>query len=155
MIDCLIVGGGIIGLAIGDELARAGRNVTVVDFNPFPKTTGESGPRTASLASAGILPPPATRAKYDPLENIRSLSNDIFADWAEQLQADTNVDVDYKMCGGIQLAQSVGESIALQAAVDEWNRDGVDVEEMTIQSAEQREPLVDFSDVQKAYRLKG
>ena len=153
MLDCLIIGGGIIGWAIGDELARTGREVTLVDLARFSDSKQAGQARTASLASAGILPPPITRATHDPLETLRVLSDKLFADWAKGLQADTGVDVDYKMCGGIYLARTSGESAALQFAVEDWHRDGVEVEEISVSALSASEPHIDFSDVQRAYRL--
>ena len=49
MTDCLIVGGGVVGLSLAYELARQEMHVCVIDQS-------EPG-REASWAGAGILPP--------------------------------------------------------------------------------------------------
>ena len=111
MSECVVVGGGIIGLAIAEELAVQGIDVDVVEF--------QSVKHSASWAAAGILPPPVTRAIHDPLEQMRDLSHRIYPDWCHRL-AESGLSVDLHRCGGIYLARTPGEQVALAAALDQW-----------------------------------
>jgi glycine oxidase len=79
MHDCLIVGGGVIGLSLAYELARRGMKVRVVD-RQLPG-------REASWAAAGIMPPAPSRPDLTPLERLTALSMRLHADWAVRLSA--------------------------------------------------------------------
>ena len=83
MSDCLIVGGGVIGLSLAYDLAGHGLQVRLID-------AGQPG-REASWAGAGILPP-ACAAVDDPLEQLTALSNALHAQWSEELRASTGID---------------------------------------------------------------
>src|SRR5438552_3319466 len=100
MHDCLIVGGGVIGLSLAYELARRVMKVRVVD-RQLPG-------REASWAAAGILPPAPTRPDVTPLERLTALSMRLHADWATRLFEETNIDYGYRRCGGFYLAHSAG-----------------------------------------------
>ncbi|MGN6135106.1 MAG: NAD(P)/FAD-dependent oxidoreductase, partial [Aureliella sp.] len=79
--DVLIVGGGIIGLSLAYELSSRGQLVTLVERDACG--------RAASWAGVGILPPVATRAVEDPLEQLRSLSHRLLAEWSQRLESET------------------------------------------------------------------
>lgn len=151
MLDCLIIGGGIIGLAIADELVRNESRVALIDRELEPR----GGRRSSSLAAAGILPPPIRRASYDPLERIRTLSDQLFGDWTARIECDSGENVAYQKCGGLHMARSAGESVALQVALDDWQRDGVVVDEVPTSGLSDLEPNVRFDGVLRAYRLSG
>ena len=81
MHDCLIMGGGVIGLSIAYELAIHGLQVQVIDKS-------EMG-REASWAGAGILPPANLETAVDPIDRLRGLSHPLHAQWARQLAEET------------------------------------------------------------------
>lgn len=120
MPDCLIVGGGVIGLSIAYELARSGRSVQLIE-------RGALG-REASWAGAGILPPPATAADLPAWKRLLSISHNLHRQWCEQLRRETGIDNGYRRCGGIHLARAAGEAAALKAEMQELAADGVRVE---------------------------
>ncbi len=95
--DCLIVGGGVIGLSLAYELAGHGLTVRVID-------AGQPG-REASWAGAGILPP-ASAAVDDPLERLRALSNALHEQWSQALRDTTGVDNGFRRSGAIYLARN-------------------------------------------------
>src|SRR5688572_4740492 len=100
--DTLVVGGGIIGLSLAYELSARGQVVTLLERD----TCG----RAASWAGVGILPPVATRGiDDDPLEQLRSLSHRLLAEWAVQLKSETGIDTGWRACGGIYLATTPAE----------------------------------------------
>lgn len=131
MSECVIVGGGIIGLAIAEELAAQGIDAEVVEY--------QAAKHAASWAAAGILPPPVTRAIHDPLEQIRDLSHRIYPDWCLRL-ATSEKPVVLRRCGGIYLARTPGEQVALAAALNQWKTDGVRVDEWSLDELHHREP---------------
>lgn len=57
-VDCLIVGAGIVGLAIARELSRAGRDVIVVDQHA--QVGAETSSRNSEVIHAGLYYPPAS-----------------------------------------------------------------------------------------------
>ena len=100
MSDCLVIGGGVVGLSLAYELAGRGRRVRVIDA---------SGPgREASWAGAGILPP-AGAGDREPLEQLAALSNRLHAEWSAQLREATQIDNGFRRTGAIYLGQDPQE----------------------------------------------
>ncbi len=146
MIDCLVIGGGIIGLSIADELARMGVSVQVLNR--------QMSHRTASWAAAGILPPPIHRAKHDAMEQLRALSHRLYPEWCERLSSESGISVDYDRCGGIYLGRKPGETAALRASAGQWQVDGVHMEEIDAASIVELEPaLTQIDSLRCAYYL--
>jgi glycine oxidase len=106
MSDCLIVGGGVIGLSLAYELAGHGLRVRLID-------AGQPG-QEASWAGAGILPPACPSAD-DPLEQLAALSNRLHAEWFEQLRASTQIDTGYRRTGAIHLARDAAAARQLES----------------------------------------
>jgi glycine oxidase len=151
MFDCVIVGGGVIGLSLAWELAKRRRRVCVLD-------RGEPG-RAASWAGAGILPP-ATRARaVHPLDQLRALSSELHPRWAAILREETGIDNGYRCSGGIYLARRAGEAAALAAAVSYWRDEGIETEPLSPERLAQLEPalspLVRSGEVRAAWLLPG
>jgi glycine oxidase len=133
MLDCLIIGGGVIGLSLAYELARDGFRVRVVDrIQPG---------REASWAAAGILPPPLQVADADPLERLAALSCRLHPDWAARLRAETGIDTGLRRCGAIYLADEsqLGEMAAMAG---KWRRGGVPVDDLSPEAAARLEPAL-------------
>ncbi len=103
--DCLIIGGGVIGLSVAYEMAKRGTQVQLLDQG----TVG----RGASWAGAGILPPSPIRGALDPLDQLRGLSHQLHPFWAQELRELTGIDTGFKQCGGIYLARSSAEAATL------------------------------------------
>jgi glycine oxidase len=134
MDDCVIIGGGMIGLSLAAELQRHGRRVRVLDR----RTTHP----IASWAAAGILPPPITRPTYEPLEQIRNLSHRLYEPWCRDLSAASGINVSYRRCGGVYLGRLRGERVSLQAALMDWETDGVHIEAWTPDQLRRAEPAL-------------
>jgi glycine oxidase len=120
--DVVIVGGGVIGLSIAWELARAGLRPTVLD-------AGELG-RAASWAGAGIIAPEAQRSRADPLTALRNLSVRLHPEWARALLDETSIDTGYRCTGGVDVAASSGEDAELQKLADGWRAEGIAFERL-------------------------
>ena len=145
MLDCLIIGNGIIALSLADQLAQAGKSVKIIER----KCAG----RSASWAAGGILPPPQRKAVHEPTEQLRALSHDLYPDWIERLQRASNIDQDFQRAGGIYLARSAGEAALMLAVVEDWQTDGVTVERISKEELAQLEPQLDLAGIRVAYRL--
>jgi len=98
MHDCLIIGGGVIGLSLAYELSARGQRVKLID-------RGEPG-REASWAGAGILPPANRATATEPLDQLAALSLELHGDWAARLQAETGIDNGFRRCGALYVART-------------------------------------------------
>jgi thiazole synthase len=100
--DILIIGGGIIGLAIAVELTRQGAKVTVVS---------KDSTEAASHAAAGMLAPLAEKLT-SPMLDLCLRSRWLYPEWTAKLEELTGVETGYLPCGIIAPAYSKPESIA-------------------------------------------
>ncbi|NBW97160.1 MAG: FAD-binding oxidoreductase, partial [Planctomycetia bacterium] len=98
MTDCVIIGGGVIGLSIARELAGRGLEVEVV--------ARERGRDTASWAAAGIFPPAPDRPEAPPGDRLTAWSDALHRLWAEELRAETGIDNELHRCGGLHVGAS-------------------------------------------------
>ena len=113
MVDVTIVGGGIIGLSIARELARAGMDVRVLE-------RGGLG-REASWAGAGMLPPGNLELADSPEARLRGFSARLWPESARELAEETGVDVGYRQTGSILL---YGEDRARDQELGRWRAEG-------------------------------
>jgi glycine oxidase len=90
--DFLVIGGGIIGLLTGRELAAAGASVTLVDK---AETGGE-----ASWAGGGILSPLYPWRYPEAVTRLARWSQEHYPALLEQLQERTGIDCEY-LCSGL------------------------------------------------------
>lgn len=109
----LVIGGGIIGAAIAERLARDGIAVTVVDRGPMG--------REASWAAAGLLVPvhpwryPASLLALDD-ESFR-----LWIDVAERIREDTQIDLELRRTGLLALIESDEDDEHAERRI-EWTR---------------------------------
>ncbi|MFO0817435.1 MAG: glycine oxidase ThiO [Pirellulales bacterium] len=130
--SCLVIGGGVVGLSLAYELSRVGWTVSIVD-------RGAVG-REASWAGAGILPPANPNSAIHAYEQLRGLSFDLHAEWAERLRSETGIDTGYRRCGGIYLAQTPGEWASLLGFSSLMTEEGVLVERPPLDELARLEP---------------
>lgn len=88
--DILIIGGGVVGLAIAIELKRQGAKVTVVSKDFVA---------AASHAAAGMLAPRAEKLTSVPLLDLCLRSRWLYPEWTQKLEELTGVATDYLPCG--------------------------------------------------------
>lgn len=101
--DILVIGGGIVGLAIAIELKRQGAKVTVVskDFT-----------QAASHAAAGMLAPLAEKLASAPMLDLCLRSRWLYPEWTQKLEELTGIDTGYLPCGILAPTYSAPKAIA-------------------------------------------
>jgi thiazole synthase len=106
--DILIVGGGVVGLAIAVELKRQGAKVTVIskDFT-----------QAASHAAAGMLAPLAEKLSSSPLLDLCLRSRWLYPEWTQKLEELTGIDTGYLPCG--ILAPTYSQPSKLEANLED------------------------------------
>ena len=128
----VIIGAGISGLAIGWRVARAGRQVTILE-------RGQAG-RAASWAAAGMLAP---RIEAEPGEEatlgMMLESRDRWADYARVLEAASGMDVGYRSEGTLAVALDRDDAERLQFNFRFQRRLGLSVEWLSGRQARARE----------------
>ncbi|MEZ6086764.1 MAG: glycine oxidase ThiO [Pirellulaceae bacterium] len=132
--DCIIVGGGVIGLSLAWVLSQQGVSVQLVE--------GERDGHGTSWAGVGILPPANVDTANDPIERLRALSHQLHAQWAAELAAATGIDNGYRRCGGIYLAMSRGEQASLVGLADYWREYQIDASRLDARSLTEIEPAL-------------
>ena len=124
----LIIGGGVIGLGIGWQLAKAGSAVTIYE-------RGQAG-RGASWAAGGMLGPIA-EAHSDELTLLK-LSNQSLArypEWVEELETETGMSIGYRAEGTLIIAIQPDEAYQLEQTYAFQQNLGLHVEWLTGQEA--------------------
>lgn len=97
MTEVLIIGGGIIGLAIARELHKKGAlKITILE-------RGEVG-KEASFAAAGMLAPNAETEKKDDFFRFCDESNKLYPNFARELYDETAIDIELEQSGTIYAA---------------------------------------------------
>ncbi|MGI2904231.1 glycine oxidase ThiO [Tolypothrix sp. VBCCA 56010] len=88
--DVLIIGGGVIGLAIAIELKLRSCNVTVLcrDFKA-----------AATHAAAGMLAPDAENISGEAMQSLCRRSRRLYPDWTRKLEDLTGLNTGYSSCG--------------------------------------------------------
>ncbi|MEM1369027.1 MAG: glycine oxidase ThiO [Cyanobacteria bacterium P01_H01_bin.15] len=88
--EIIIIGGGVMGLAIATELAARGRSVQIISRH-FEEA--------ALHAAAGMLAPRAEKLPVGPLQDLCLRSRDMYGNWASKLTQLTGMDTGYWPCG--------------------------------------------------------
>ncbi|ABA22827.1 thiazole-phosphate synthase [Trichormus variabilis ATCC 29413] len=113
--DIVIIGGGVIGLAIAVELKLRGTKVTVLcrDF-----------PAAAAHAAAGMLAPDAEEITDEAMKSLCWRSRSLYPEWTSKLEDLTGLNTGYWPCGilapvyegqeskGVRIQENKGESPA-------------------------------------------
>ncbi len=133
--DCLVVGGGVIGLSIARELAGNGQSVVLMDNGPIG--------RAASWAGAGILPPSSIEHARHPLEILAAESFRLHSLWSTELVEETGIDNGYRRCGALFIARTSGEVAALTGQCTEWEDSGVHIQRLSTEQLGQQMPALE------------
>ncbi len=134
----IVIGGGIMGLAIGWRLLHEGAEHVVI-FE-----AGEAARSGAAWVAAGMLSPRA-EAGFEDMdvyeEGLRSL--DLFPQFLDELRADGGELIpSIDRCGTLVLATNADESRELTRQYDFRKRMNIPVQRLTGDEAREREPLL-------------
>ena len=132
--DVVVVGGGIVGLAVAWRAARAGLTVTVLDPSP-----GDG----ATHAAAGMLAP-VTEADFGEDDALR-LHLAAAAAWpgfADDLHAATGADVGLRTAGTLTVAYDADDLALLRRLLALHAAHGLASHELTVADARRREPYL-------------
>lgn len=128
MVDCVVVGGGLIGLLTALELRREGLDVTLLE-------RGETG-RESSWAGGGILSPLHPWRYPEPVTLLAAWSQARYPALAAELLERSGVDPEWEP-SGLLVLDATGEADAARA----WaGRHGVALEDLGREGLRAREP---------------
>ncbi|MEY9843530.1 glycine oxidase ThiO [Streptacidiphilus sp. MAP5-3] len=133
--DVLVVGGGIIGLAVAWRTAQRGLSVTVLDPDPG---------HGANQVAAGMLAP-VTELQYgeEPLLRLGIASNTRYADFvAELTEASGGLDTGYRRCGTLAVALDADDRAELREVHAFQQRLGLATEWLTGRECRRLEPML-------------
>jgi glycine oxidase len=113
--DVVVAGAGIIGCAIGYQLAHRGARVRIFEA----RTVGAG----ATQASAGVLAPYVEAPHSGPLRDLTVRSLDLFDRFVSDVRQDSGVDVEYRKSGTLEVAADEVEAEALRQSTERLARD--------------------------------
>lgn len=131
----IIIGGGVIGLGIGWQLAKSGTSVTIFDR--------EEAGRAASWAAAGMLAPYAEFHTEEPelLQlGIQSLS--LYPQWVEELERDAEMSIGYRVEGTLIVGIEPDDTHQLRHLFKAQQQFGLDVHWLNGRDACKIEPAL-------------
>ena len=132
--DALIVGGGLIGLAIAWRASAHGLRVTVIDPDPG---------RGASWAAAGMLAP-VSEAHHgeEALIRLNVAAAGAYAAFVEELEAETEIPVGYRRCGTLMVGFDADDVRALGDVATLQEGLGLQVERLGGRACRELEPML-------------
>jgi len=133
--DVVVIGGGVIGLAIARALALRGvRDVCLVE---------RAGLGTeASFAAAGMLVPQAEADAADDFFALACRSRDLYPSFAASLREETGIDVELDTTGTLYLALSEHDQEEIEKRYEWQTRAGLLVERLSAAAARELEPCI-------------
>ena len=131
----LIIGGGVIGLGIGWQLAKSGASVTIYE-------QAKAG-RAASWAAAGMLAPLAEAHTEEPeLLKLGCQSLALYPQWVQELEADAEMSIGYRVEGTLIVGLEPDDTHQLRHLYASQQDLGLDVEWLTGREAREIEPAL-------------
>lgn len=133
--DAVVVGGGVIGLAIARALSLSGmRRVVLVE-------RGEPG-MEASRAAAGMLAPQAEADGADAFFELACAGRDLYPQFAEELREETGTDIELERTGTLYLAFTDKDEQEIAHRYSWQTRAGLCVERLSAEEARRLEPCI-------------
>ncbi len=133
--NVIIIGGGVIGLGIGWQLAKAGASVTLYER--------ERAGRAASWAAAGMLAPLAEAHTEEPeLLKLGCHSLARYPQWVKELEADAAMSIGYRAEGTLIVGLEPDDTHQLRHLYDSQQQLGLDAEWLTGREAREIEPAL-------------
>jgi glycine oxidase len=115
--EVIVVGAGIIGCAIGRELARRGARVRI-----FESRSIGAG---ATHASAGVLAPYIEAHDRGPLFDLTLQSLAMYDEFVAEVSREAGISVEYRRCGTLEVALDQQSANRLRESVRETEGDSI------------------------------
>ena len=134
-VGVVIIGGGVIGLAIARALAQRGvRDVCLIERS----TLGTE----ASFAAGGILAPQAEANGRDEFFELACRSRDLYPDFASALLEETGVDVELDSTGTLYVALTEEDVDEIEKRYAWQSKAGLVVEKLSAAEVRELEPCI-------------
>jgi glycine oxidase len=130
--DVVVVGAGVIGCAIGYELARRGVSVDIVDDRPAGMG--------ATQASAGVLAPYIEAHPGTPLLDLTVRSLAAFDQFVERVRSSSGMTVPYRRSGSLEVVTTPDGRARLSALASILSSCGIAAELLDEHGARETEP---------------
>jgi glycine oxidase len=131
----VIVGGGVIGLAVARALTLRGcRNVLLIE-------RGSLGAESSS-AAAGMLAPQAEADRADDFFHLACQSRDMYAAFAADLLEETGIDIELETTGTLYLAFTDEDARELEKRYEWQSKAGLALEMLGGEEARRLEPAI-------------
>lgn len=118
--NIIIIGGGVIGLGIGWQLAKAGASVTIYER--------DRAGRAASWSAAGMLAPLAEAHTEEPeLLQLGSKSLVLYPQWVKELETEAQMSIGYRVEGTLIVGLEADDADQLRHLYEAQQHLGVDV----------------------------
>jgi glycine oxidase len=132
-VNAIVIGAGIVGCAVGYELARRGARVRVLDM----RGVGQG----ATRASAGVLCP-HIEGHAAALRQLGVRSLEMYDDFVARTRADGQWAIEYQRNGTLEVALTDEEAEQLKATAQGHARDGVEHQYLESRQALALEPAL-------------
>ncbi|MBA2673686.1 FAD-dependent oxidoreductase, partial [Ramlibacter sp.] len=132
--DVIVIGAGLIGLAIADELARRGRRVRVLADRPARNT--------ASWTGAGMLTPHPERSWHPLSERLCLRSFEMYPAFVNDLAERTGIDCELRMDGLLITAGDVAGERSLRERAEELRDAGREARWLDADAVREAEPAL-------------
>jgi glycine oxidase len=131
----VIIGGGVMGLGIGWQMAKAGENVVVLD--------AESAGQGASWAAAGMIAPVSeVKFQEEELLKLNLVSHELYPEFVAELESETGMKLGYRKEGTVIVALDRDDAEWLRNLYDFKKELGLSVEWISGQTAREIEPSI-------------
>jgi len=135
--DVVVLGGGVVGLALAFELAGRGVGVVVVEPGGLGESAFDAGLEAGSIGPQADLEP-APEAAAD----LSLLSRHLYADWIDRIEAESGLACELDARGAFTVALSEVEEVQLDRALDWQRARGLPFEVLSAEEARLREPAL-------------
>ncbi len=133
--DVVVVGGGVIGLAVARALAVRGvERITLVERARLGSE--------ASHAAGGMLAPQAEADAADAFFELACAARDLYPEFAEALREETGTDIELERTGTLYLAFTERDEEEIEHRYGWQRRAGMPVERLGADEARRLEPCV-------------
>jgi glycine oxidase len=133
--DVIVIGAGVIGLAVAWRLAARGVHVLVLERN-------EPGSGTSSVAAGMLAPVAEADPREEPLLRLGIEAARLYPEFIAELHGCTELDPGYLRCGTLIAARDRDEAESLERELQIRRRLGLEVMRLRPSEARRREPAL-------------